>query len=380
MDAMIKRLGILIMGIVASAILTTIVGADDVCPPPPPSPPALNNPQDPIIYGADPTGVNDSLPAFKSALAVGDLDIHAGTYKLLPTVGVTGYTPPSGRNVYCENPHDGSLPTPSSPVVLSVPVAPTGGYDVFYQWASGTLYGCEVEGYHYPNTTWTGDTNASAGDSFVRELQFGHDFNAYNNGFDGWPGSVGVFTINAANLTSYNAGQWPYNINISYNRFSNCNVRGVEIDFGKNVQITHNTYVDCSQTSEIQNWHYTGMTALTDSNSFTFIVGSKGGSTSIFDNRASSGDVCISGVTGAGDCGSSCTASCPSDYSGNTFSNNTVFTQPPSSNQSNIFENVQQAGAANPAVYRDNACGRNCVQQYPPGNPNANSWGLGSNQ
>ena len=44
-----------------------------------PIPPSLNNPQNPVKYGGDPTGNLNSASAFQSAINAGDLDVPAGT-------------------------------------------------------------------------------------------------------------------------------------------------------------------------------------------------------------------------------------------------------------------------------------------------------------
>src|SRR5215472_4600876 len=63
-----------------------------------PTPVALNNPQNPVSYGADATGTRDNTSAFQSAINAGDLDIHAGVYKILGMVTV-----PDARNIRCES-------------------------------------------------------------------------------------------------------------------------------------------------------------------------------------------------------------------------------------------------------------------------------------
>src|SRR6266851_5770208 len=62
-----------------------------------PTPVPLNNPQNPISYGADASGTNDSTSSFQNAINAGDLDIQAGVYKILSSVSV-----PDRRNIRCE--------------------------------------------------------------------------------------------------------------------------------------------------------------------------------------------------------------------------------------------------------------------------------------
>jgi hypothetical protein len=63
--------------------------------------PALNNPQDPVNYGADKTGVNDSTAAIRAALANGDAHFGSpGTYLVSLSSG-HGIVPPAGRTIEC---------------------------------------------------------------------------------------------------------------------------------------------------------------------------------------------------------------------------------------------------------------------------------------
>src|SRR5262249_9762744 len=63
--------------------------------------PALNNPQDPVNYGADKTGVSDSTAAIRAALANGDAHFGTpGTYLVSLSSG-HGIVPPAGRTIEC---------------------------------------------------------------------------------------------------------------------------------------------------------------------------------------------------------------------------------------------------------------------------------------
>jgi len=81
---------------------TTPVGAACF---PPSLRPSLNNPQDPVAYGADKTGVNDSAAAINAALAAGDVYFQTpGTYFVSLTgnnVRTASIVPPAGRTIEC---------------------------------------------------------------------------------------------------------------------------------------------------------------------------------------------------------------------------------------------------------------------------------------
>jgi hypothetical protein len=341
-----------------------------------PLPPTLNNPQNPINYGADPTGVNDSYPAFKRALAVGDLDIHAGKYKLvIPTCnngGAACYTPPSGRKILCENPYSSLPATPSSPVVITIPQAPS-KYSVFYEWKNAELYGCEFEGSNYPKTTWSGGA-AQYGIEVIQNFR-SDNVKVYGNGFDGWPGFTGAILVAAGSYSEWRFGQVSHNYDISYNRASACDIRFVEPDFVINAKITHNTLTDCPAPSEIIDSRETGESILEDSNHFTFVHGVAGGTNSGWLNYMGDGATCH-GPNNVWPCAKSAP---PADYSGNTFSNNIV--DGPVTNWIAVrFTCMNNTDQIIPGVYINNTCTGGCKMTCPPGNANGNSWGRGSNQ
>src|SRR5690242_13927506 len=78
-----------------SLLFVLIPNAQTLCPV---LVPPLYNAQNPINYGADNTGSNDSSAAFGKALGSGDLDVPAGTFLINVTVSV-----PNGRRIKCES-------------------------------------------------------------------------------------------------------------------------------------------------------------------------------------------------------------------------------------------------------------------------------------
>src|SRR6266851_9677310 len=66
-------------------------------PDPGPTPPPLANAQNPVDYGADPTGAANSAAAFQSAINAGDLDVPAGIFRIDGSVNIVDNT-----NIRCE--------------------------------------------------------------------------------------------------------------------------------------------------------------------------------------------------------------------------------------------------------------------------------------
>src|ERR1700730_16933192 len=96
-----------------------------------PTPPPLTNPQNPISYGADPTGVSDSSVAFNSALGSGDLHVVAGTY-LLQAGDINVFN----HKLECD-----------AGVVLNQPTAVAN--QAMFQVNSGEVWNCNFHGPYY---------------------------------------------------------------------------------------------------------------------------------------------------------------------------------------------------------------------------------------
>lgn len=338
-----------------------------------PAPPTLTNAQvitpgvtlnGCTIFG---DGVHDDGACLNTAASHGDLDFK------VPTSGVAKYfinwtggvNPavgmPAGRNVLCENP---SLPpTPANAKIIITETQDADLVIFDYNGVNGgTVYGCEFQGGHYPNTTWSPDTVANSPPA-VSFFTGASNHGVYNNDFEGWPGNT------APVVGVQNFGQSaPTNDNISYNTFFNCETRGVEFDGGQNIQITHNFFQDCSIETEIQDYRVTGVTQLYDSNTIKWVTGGNGGN---FASNYPNHPFVTAGVTchSAGG-GFPCTTGEVADYSGNTFSNNIIQTAP-------MTNWVWESDSSNPIqkpVYCGNTCTGNCVFTNGPGNASTNGW------
>src|SRR5216683_89098 len=102
-------------------------------PDPPPKPPPLANAQNPVNYGADPTGVNNSAAGFQSAIDMGDLDVPAGMFRIDSSVYVL-----DDRNIRCE---------PGSALLMT-----TIGNLAMFQWndsTKGSVFNCRFRGINY---------------------------------------------------------------------------------------------------------------------------------------------------------------------------------------------------------------------------------------
>jgi len=302
-------------------------------------------------------------------LAVGDLDIKAGTYSLSPQTWGNTIEVPSNRNIYCEN--DLGNPSANLPATLNSPVKivwrGTGVGDWFKVTNNESnieFYGCEWEGRHGANRTWPVDSFNS--DKFVT-TNYGSNLSFYGNGVDGWGGLNGWVNIGAdANCTNFAQGAVTDTVDISYNRATSCNVRFAEVDYGKHVKVTHNALTDCSENTELLDSDFTGMTVLFDNNTITWQNGSNGGNGA--NNPFNNGEGTGTAVHGC--CaGSNCQVG---DFSGVTFSNNTVSGNNSVANY--LYEGSSPASASIKGNVCNNSCLNGCQRFANPGNSSPNYW------
>jgi hypothetical protein len=181
--------------------------------------------QNPIAYGADSTGVNDSTAAFQNAVNAGDTLIPVGTYKLSGQVTV-----PSGRNIQCANPNS---------TILNVPR--TGNGNTFYVPEGHgfiSISNCNFEG---ANTSQpAGFVASNQWNYFVQAVYGAHDVWIGNNYFRNCWGNACVDTYTNDVLPA------TYNITIRNNEFDNCAIYGPTTDGTKNQYIGYNIAVDCT--------------------------------------------------------------------------------------------------------------------------------------
>ena len=164
--------------------------------------PSLTNPQDPVSYGADPTGVNDSTAAIKSAMAVGDVLFKTpGSYFINTFTSNHGIILPAGRVVKCR----------AGVTIFETANNVFGDWGIFETVNGGnTIVGCTIRG---------GNTAAGAQAQSNQEGQFlvlvnGANVTVEGNTLDSTWGNSAVQT------NSDFIGVAPANFVIQYNTFT----------------------------------------------------------------------------------------------------------------------------------------------------------------
>jgi hypothetical protein len=266
---------------------------------PTPTPPALVNPQNPVtLCGAGAGG--DDTACFQQAWNAGDLNVPAGTFKILGTVFQTPGTT-AGKNIRCASITTTHLQGPTSDTVNFVMFN-------FNGTVGGSVFNCHFRG---PNAGV--NAHPLTDNSFQMFIQHnavagvGSNLQINGNDFDG----IGGF-IAAINLYANDANQpGPQNDSITYNTFEHCGFYGVQVTSGRNTLINHNTLNDCAGMIEPDDNGQVNTGNVVDSNHMTCTYG----------NGQSGGPsprgACYfsAGIIGG---------SKPFDFSGNTLSNNIV--------------------------------------------------------
>jgi hypothetical protein len=213
-----------------------------------PAPPPLTNPQNPISYGADPTGVSDSTSAFNSAAAAGDLDVPAGTY-LLQAGGSLG-----SRNMRCE-----------PGVVLNQPTL-AANRAMFQIHGSGSVFNCNFQGPYY-------NVNGAGYQTFFEDfLHLNPPSDGYRiigntfNGSGGYTGAIDVYASDAQQPP-------PTNGIIGWNTFSHCDYYAVQLTSGTNFTIENNTNQDCAGYIEADSTGQANTGNIVIGNHLTFTYG-----------------------------------------------------------------------------------------------------------
>jgi hypothetical protein len=187
--------------------------------------PALHNPQNPISYGADPTGAEDSTTAFQNAVNIGDVYVsQAGTYLInLPTGH--GIIPPAGRNIEC-----------APGVTLKTTLH--GGHDTgILHLASDnvTVAGCDFQGSNTGSGAKALDYDQG---NFLIMVSGSSNTLIEGNTFENtWANSAIQFNTDYTGLASTNS-------TVQYNTFSGNPYYGPEVDNGNGITIQNNLSID----------------------------------------------------------------------------------------------------------------------------------------
>jgi len=289
--------------------------------------PALSNAQNPVAYGADSGGVNDSSAAFSKALASGDLDVPPGTFLIKSTVSV-----PSGRRIKCE---------PGAVLKTSTTSAYT--MFVFNNTSGGGVWNCHFEGSNY-NVSPPG--YVGVGQQFIFHQSLGNSGSAGNltvanndfNGINGYTGAVMVY--------GSDANQPPPNGDvITCNTAEDCGYNFVQITSATNTIVSYNTTTDCSGFVESDDTGQINSGNLVTHNSATFKAGVG------YANHGGGNNGSWNHIT----CGASCSGSA-CNFSGNTCSYN----QCGGSASSWLLESAV-GGSSNDASYIGNSVSGACT-------------------
>jgi hypothetical protein len=290
-----------------------------------PTPVPLSNPQNPVSYGADASGTNDSTSAFQNAINAGDLDIPTGVFKILGTVDV-----PDGRNIRCE----------AGGALVNQTTASDWTMFQFDGNTSGSVFNCQFRGPNYNINGQPGHQSRQIRFIFIQSIGnagttgniviSGNDF----NGVGGYVGAVMIYG-NDGNQPP------PHDVRIGYNTFEHCGYYAVQLTSGTNNKIDHNTLNDCAGFVEADDTRQQNTGNVLDSNHMTYTYG-------IGMSYSGCNPGCgFDGLTGGSDASGGFF-----DYSGNTVSNNIVDGTHPST----ILINGNNA----PAQYNNNTCMGGC--------------------
>jgi hypothetical protein len=291
--------------------------------------PTLNNPQNPVNYGADKTGVNDSTAAINAALAVGDAYFSTpGFYLVALDHLYYSIVPPPGRTIEC---------VPGVTLIAAMTSDPCGGNDcgiLSLLKGGNTVVGCDFQGGNWvPGPV---DISSNQVPELI-EISSNND-TVEGNTFENTWGNTAV------QVNSSYTGILPSNYLIQYNTFSHNAYYGPEVSEATWGIIQNNLVID-------------GAIGMEDS-----ACPSSGVGRALIQNNelmVSVGDCAVTGQQGcywaAFITGGMYPPGC--DYSGVMVTGN--YCQG-SSTQLAQIANYDPGGAGSPASYSGNHLGPNC--------------------
>jgi len=205
--------------------------------------PTLNNPQDPVNYGADKTGVNDSTDAINNALGAGDAYFSTpGTYLVSLSTG-QGIIPPAGRTIEC------------APGVTLIERAENGcnGHDcgiLSLLNGGNTIVSCDFQ----DGNSAPGPVGIGSNRQFLIMIS-SNDGTVEGNTFENAWGNSAVQVDGDSSII-------PSNFLIQYNTFSHNAYYGPEVDVANSGTIKNNLQIDggmgpeddaCSTSNSVNN-------------------------------------------------------------------------------------------------------------------------------
>jgi hypothetical protein len=289
--------------------------------------PALSNGQNPVLYGADSTGVNNSSAAFGTALGSGDLDVPSGTFLINDTVMV-----PNGRQIKCEP--GALLKTTSTSSYLMFRFDGNYGGGVWNCHFAGSNYNLSPPGYVPFAQSFifhqSIGTDGTAGDVTIANNDF--------NGINGYTAAVQIYASDAHQPP-------PSGDVITCNTAENCGYNFVQLTSARNTTISYNTTTDCSGWIESDDTGQINTGNVVTYNSATFKAGVG------YANHGGGNTAGWNHIT----CGASCSGSA-CNFSGNICSYN----QCGYSVSSGILESAV-GGSSNDAIYVGNTVYGSCT-------------------
>jgi Bacterial Ig domain len=207
--------------------------------------PALNNPQDPVNYGADKTAVSDSTSAINDALAAGDAYFSTpGTYLVSLSSG-HGIVPPAGRIIECA----------AGVTLVERAENSDGGSDagiLSLENGSNTVVGCDFQG----GNSASGPVGIGSNQGQFLIIVSSNNNTVEGNTFENAWGNTAV------QVNSDYTGILPADFLIQYNTFSHNAYYGPEVDVATSGIIQNNLQIDgamgpeddgCSTTETVKN-------------------------------------------------------------------------------------------------------------------------------
>ena len=211
--------------------------------------PTLVSPVDPVAYGADPTGAEDSSTAFQSAVTASDVYFgHPGTYLVNASVFA-----PSSRNIQCgpgvtlrTTNHDGSITA-----IIT-----------FYETTGGSVTGCDLRG---SNTAVPAPLDDDEGNFLIAITDASGVLIEGNTFEQTWADA-------AVSLNTGTTGPGGSDSTVKFNTFTNNPLYGAVVTSGSNDVFSNNLLIDTSMGVEANAGEAMGPVTITH-NQLTYVHG-----------------------------------------------------------------------------------------------------------
>jgi hypothetical protein len=214
--------------------------------------PALQSPVDPLTYGADSAGSDDSSAAFQSAINASDVYFgHPGTYLINTSV-----FPPSNRNIQC---------APGVTLLTTNHDASDTGIIVYYATTGGSVAGCDFRG---TNTDVPTPLDENQG-NFLIEITDAEGVMIEGNTFEA------TWADAAISLNTGTTGPGGSSSTIQFNTFSGNPLYGPVVTSGTYDVLNNNLLIDTSIGVEANDGEAVGHITIKN-NQVTYVHGQCG--------------------------------------------------------------------------------------------------------